>query len=204
MSNSLSQERINLKSICVRNKITRATFYNWRNQGDDLKSVTPLNKTGRKLILDQDSKEELIEFFNNHPTMIELQETTDYVGVIRDIPNEKRVYTDESFVYDDEEPTYGRSTRGQRISRPRKLPGKRWTFNLAIRLNGVVYDPLISTENAKDETFLFMEEKRARTAIEVRSIVKKSCDKNTRTAIQGNFKERGDGREFRRLYPDLL
>ncbi|KAJ3378787.1 hypothetical protein HDU92_007126 [Lobulomyces angularis] len=31
---------------------------------------------------------------------------------------------------------------------------EKWTFYLAIRLNGVVHDPLISTENANDENFL--------------------------------------------------
>ena len=160
-------------------------------------------------------------------------------------------------------------------------------FYLAIRLNGIVHDPLISTENARDENFLdyvrntlvpnlhegevviwdrlgkagrcknpkkqhynpeakalieskgakivFLppqgkyfnpielvfgtvktnirnsytlsdagKEKRARTEIEVRSIVKESCDKITRNAIEGYFRERGDGREFKRLYSNLL
>ncbi|KAJ3397666.1 hypothetical protein HDU92_005408, partial [Lobulomyces angularis] len=44
-------------------------------------------------------------------------------------------------------------------------------------------------------------EKRARTEVEVRSI-KESCDKITETAIEGYFRERGDGREFKRLYSD--
>ncbi|KAJ3378865.1 hypothetical protein HDU92_007068, partial [Lobulomyces angularis] len=47
-------------------------------------------------------------------------------------------------------------------------------------------------------------EKRARTEVEVRSIVKESCDKVTRNNIKGYFREREDGREFRRSYPDLL
>lgn len=158
-----------IKSICIRNKITRATFYNWRKQWNESKSVKPQKKTCRKLILDQDSKQELIEFFNNHPTATNedgsihlnnrikprtvsgyllrenftrkkvsdepenypderiLQETKDYLEIIRNIPIEKRVYMDESFVYDNEAPIYGRSIRGQRISRPRKRHGKRWT-----------------------------------------------------------------------------
>ena len=44
-------EKENQSSLYV-NKIT--TFYNWRKQWDNSKSVKPLKKTGRKLILDQD------------------------------------------------------------------------------------------------------------------------------------------------------
>ncbi|KAJ3396027.1 hypothetical protein HDU92_004330 [Lobulomyces angularis] len=111
---------------------------------------------------------------------------------------------DESFVYDNEAPTYGR--------------------NLESYMEGV-HDPLISTEKARDENFLdyvrntlvpnlqegdveiwdrLSKEKRARTEEEVRSIVKESCDKITETAIEGYFRERGDGREFKRLLSDLL
>ncbi|KAJ3378786.1 hypothetical protein HDU92_007125, partial [Lobulomyces angularis] len=41
------------------------------------------------------------------------------------------------------------------------------------------------------------------TKVEVRSIVKEICDKITRNMIEGYFRERGDGREFKRLYPDM-
>ncbi|KAJ3390755.1 hypothetical protein HDU92_000321, partial [Lobulomyces angularis] len=44
--------------------------------------------------------------------------------------------------------------RGHKISRTRKRHGKRWTFYLGKRLYGIVHDPLISTENARDENFL--------------------------------------------------
>ncbi|KAJ3220592.1 hypothetical protein HK099_004165 [Clydaea vesicula] len=171
----------------------------------------------------------------------------------------------ESFVYDNEAPTYGRSFEGQRILRPRKRHGESWTFFLAILLNGLVHNPLISTENAREENFLdyvrntlvphpqegevvlwdrfeamvlivskgariiflppqvkFFNPVKlvfgtvkltfeihtnytiARTEVEVRSIVKESCDKITETAIEGYFRERGGGREFKRLYSDLL
>ncbi|KAJ3223941.1 hypothetical protein HK099_000481 [Clydaea vesicula] len=164
---SLSSVCENRQSICVRNKITRATFYNWRKQWDESGIVKPLKKTGPKLILDKESKQELIEFFNKYPTATNedgsihvsnkikprtmsvsdepenylderiLQETKDYLDIIKNIPNETRVYMDESFVYDNEAPRYGRSISGQRKSRPRKRHGKRWTFYLALRLNGI-------------------------------------------------------------------
>ncbi|KAJ3227756.1 hypothetical protein HK099_000429 [Clydaea vesicula] len=82
-----------------------------------------------------------------------LQETREYIQSIQEISPEKRVYMDESFIYDNEAPSMDRSMRGKHISRPRKRHGKRWTFYLAIRSTGIVYDPLISSESAKDETF---------------------------------------------------
>ncbi|KAJ3383756.1 hypothetical protein HDU92_003950 [Lobulomyces angularis] len=279
-----------IKSICVRNKITRATFYNWRKQWDESGIVKPLKKTGPKLILDKESKQELIEFFNKYPTATNedgsihvsnkikprtmsvsdepenylderiLQETKDYLDIIKNIPNETRVYMDESFVYDNEAPRYGRSISGQRKSRPRKRHGKRWTFYLALRLNGIVHDPLISTKNARAENFLdyvrntlvpnlqegelviwdrlgkagrcknpkkqhynpeakalieakeqglyfyHHKERTLKTNIRISYTLSdaESCDKNTETAIKQYFRERGDGREFKRLYPDLL
>ena len=69
------------------------------------------------------------------------------------IPFDKRVYVDESFVYDNEAPKRGRSLRGTVIPRVRSRHGKRWTMYLAIRQSSLVHVPILSTENATDLNF---------------------------------------------------
>jgi transposase len=44
-----------------------------------------------------------------------LQETKEYLQTIAAVPEEHRVYMDESFVYDNEAPAYGRAPAGERI-----------------------------------------------------------------------------------------
>ena len=77
-----------------------------------------------------------------------------YLAAVEQIPFNKRVYMDESFAYTNEARTHGRSEKGKRISRPRERHGKRLTFMLAVRQDGLVHDPDISKENAKDPVFL--------------------------------------------------
>jgi transposase len=81
-------------------------------------------------------------------------EIRDYLAAVEQIPFDKRVYMDESFAYTNEARTHGRSEKGKRISRPRERHGKRLTFMLAVRQDGLVHDPDISKENAKDPVFL--------------------------------------------------
>ena len=57
-----------ISSICSKYKITRVTFYLWRKQWDDTKSVKPLSKTGRKQILNDDSNRKLVDFYKENPT----------------------------------------------------------------------------------------------------------------------------------------
>ena len=123
------------------------------------KSVKSLKKTGRRRKLDESSKQQLIQFCNQHHTTTNeqgsthlnqiikprtistylqranftrkkvsnepenypneriLQETREYMEAICDVPWENRVYMDESFLYNNEAPTMGRSLRGQPILR---------------------------------------------------------------------------------------
>ena len=73
---------------------------------------------------------------------------------IRDVPHDRRVYMDESFVYDNEARKRGRGPKGERILRPRERHGKRWTIYLAIRNDSLVHPPILSTKNATDPEFL--------------------------------------------------
>ena len=60
---------------------------------------------------------------------------------------------DESFVYDNEAPRFGRSLKGERIPRSRSRHGKKWTVYLAIRKAGLVHPPVLSDESANDLNF---------------------------------------------------
>jgi len=51
-----------------------------------------------------------------------LHEYRDYYRALQNVPPEQRCYMDESFVYDNEAPTMGRSLRGVRIPRNRERP----------------------------------------------------------------------------------
>ena len=66
---------------------------------------------------------------------------------------EKRVYMDESYAYTNEAPAYGRAIRGKRVRRHREKWGKKFTFSLAVRLEGAAHAPHISTESMKDANF---------------------------------------------------
>jgi hypothetical protein len=98
----------------------------------------------RKLISDE---------CETYSTEESLQQVRQYLQEIRSIPLDKRVYMDESFIYDNEAPKRGRSPRGMIIPRVRSRHGKRWTVYLAIRADGFVHPPLISDECADDRNF---------------------------------------------------
>jgi len=89
-----------------------------------------------------------------YPNKSNLTEIVDYLKKIEKIPNQKRVYVDESFVYLNEARTYGRSPKGERILRPRDRHAKRFTVYLALGYKGLVHMPYISSQNATDENFL--------------------------------------------------
>lgn len=76
-----------------------------------------------------------------------------YCNLVLDIPANCRVYMDESFVYDNEAPRFGRSLKGMPVPRVRSRHGKRWTLYLAVRQDGLVHPPILSTENADDLNF---------------------------------------------------
>lgn len=81
-------------------------------------------------------------------------ETRDFYLKVKDIPWEKRVYMDESFVYNNEAPSMGRSKSGEPINRIRDKRGRRWTMYLAIRVDGLVHPPILKPENADDVEFM--------------------------------------------------
>ncbi len=81
-------------------------------------------------------------------------ETRDFYLKVKDIPWEKRVYMDESFVYNNEAPSMGRSKAGEPINRVRDKRGKRWTMYLAIRVNELVHPPILKDKNADDVEFM--------------------------------------------------
>lgn len=70
------------------------------------------------------------------------------------VPPEKRVYMDESYAYTNEAPGFGRAKKGKRVRRHREKWGKKFTFSLAVRLDGVVHAPHISTQSMNDVNFL--------------------------------------------------
>lgn len=83
-----------------------------------------------------------------------LNECREFYEKIKEIPWDRRVYMDESFVYNNEAPTIGRAPRGQRIFRARARHGKRWTIYFAIRHDGMVHRPIMRKKNADDKEFL--------------------------------------------------
>ena len=214
-------------------------------------------------------------------------ETRDFYLKVKDIPWNKRVYMDESFVYNNEAPTYGRSVAGEPINRVRDKRGKRLTLYLAIRVDGLVHMPILKPENADDVEFMkYVEqtlvphlrfgevviwdrlgrsgraknpckqhynplarqmiedklcqllilppkgkyfdpielvfsllkhdvrktyaessaavEQRPRTEVEIRDAVRSAALKITSTHLHGFFKERANGRSFRKVYPELV
>src|SRR3989338_3056691 len=83
-----------------------------------------------------------------------ISETRDFYLKVKDIPWNKRVYMDESFVYNNEAPAYGISVAGEPINRVRDKRGKRLTLYLAIRVDGLVHMPILKPENADDVEFM--------------------------------------------------
>ena len=83
-----------------------------------------------------------------------IEECRAFYEKIRTIPWERRVYMDESFIYDNEAPSTGRAPRGKRIFRARARHGKKWTIYFAIRHNDMVHPPIMRKENASDAEFL--------------------------------------------------
>jgi len=83
-----------------------------------------------------------------------VEECREFRREIRDVPHDRRVYMDESFVYDNEARKRGRAPKGERIARSRERHGKRWTIYLAIRNDSLVHPPVLSTKNAADPEFL--------------------------------------------------
>ena len=216
-----------------------------------------------------------------------ISETRDFYLKVKDIPWNKRVYMDESFVYNNEAPAYGISVAGEPINRVRDKRGKRLTLYLAIRVDGLVHMPILKPENADDVEFMkYVEqtlvpylrfgevviwdrlgrsgraknpckqhynplarqmiedklcqllilppkgkyfdpielvfsllkhdvrktyaesiaaaEQRPRTEVEIRDAVRSAALKITPANLHGFYKERANGRSFRKVYPELV
>lgn len=83
-----------------------------------------------------------------------IRETRDFYLSVVQIPWKNRVYMDESFVYNNEALSMGRSKKGEPINRIRDKRGKRWTVYLAIRSDGLVHPPILKPLNADDKEFM--------------------------------------------------
>ena len=57
-----------ISSICSKYKISRITFYHWRRQWNNTKSVKPIRKSSWKWKLIDESKQKLIDFYKDNPT----------------------------------------------------------------------------------------------------------------------------------------
>lgn len=77
-----------------------------------------------------------------------------YLVAVEAVPEDKRVYMDESFAYTNEAPTHDRAPKGERVTRPRERHGKKLTFLLAARNEGIIHMPWIIDESVKDHIFV--------------------------------------------------
>ena len=88
------------------------------------------------------------------PNSDTLRDIREFLGEVGTIPMENRVYMDESFAYTNEAPRCGWAPKGRRILRPRDNHGKRYMFAWAVRLDGEVHPPAISTSTMRDQVFM--------------------------------------------------
>lgn len=100
------------------------------------------------------TRKKVVDQSLNWPKPEVVQEIRDYFTAISTVSPASLVYFDESFCYTNEAPKMGRSLRGQLIQRHRESHGKRYMFAMAIRLDGVVHPPAISTKTMRDEVFM--------------------------------------------------
>jgi transposase len=73
-----------------------------------------------------------------------------WLGRVKKIPIDTRVYADETAVYENEAPTRGRSRKGKPIFRPRPHWAKKYTLHMYAKRSGVVHWEL-SKKNANTE-----------------------------------------------------
>ena len=99
------------------------------------------------------TRKEFTDEQENYGNQESIQEIKNYYSLLQEIPEPKRVYMDESFIYDYETPRFGRSLKGERIPRSRSRHGRKWTVYLAIREDGLVHPPILSDESANDLNF---------------------------------------------------
>jgi hypothetical protein len=77
-----------------------------------------------------------------------------YLDAIADVPEENRVYVDESFSHTHAMARRGRAPRGQQPRRSRESHGKRYMFCLAIRKSGLLHAPAIGKMNMSDAVWV--------------------------------------------------
>ena len=83
-----------------------------------------------------------------------LDEIKTFLQDIATVPEDNRVYMDESFSYLNDMPHMGRAPKGQTVRRPREAHAVRYMFALAIRKEGLVHAPAISKKTMTDEVFM--------------------------------------------------
>lgn len=77
------------------------------------------------------------------------QEAHVFVGRVRKIAFSRRVYSDESGIYSNEAPTFGRARVGKKLFRSRKRHGKKYTLHTFVKERAVLYWTL-RDKNAND------------------------------------------------------
>lgn len=77
------------------------------------------------------------------------QEARGYLGRVRRIAYKRRVYNDESGLYSNDAPKYGRCRKGKKLFRSRKRFGKKYTLHTFVKQTGVLYWTL-RDKNAND------------------------------------------------------
>lgn len=82
-----------------------------------------------------------------------IQTSREFLMSIESIAMNRRIYQDESYLYDNESPSKGRAPKGKRIPRKKKRRGKRYPFAIAISENGLLHDPILQKESFNDSSF---------------------------------------------------
>ena len=77
------------------------------------------------------------------------QESRSFVTKVRKLPKKKRIYGDESAIFSNEAPEYGRCRKGKKLFRRKKRRGKKYTLHTFVRENIVLYWTL-RDKNAND------------------------------------------------------
>lgn len=90
------------------------------------------------------------------PTMDErmTNEIREYYQDVKEVPIERRVYVDETFVYNSTPDRSGMGPRAQRLYEGKERTDARWTLYIAVRCSGMVHEPILRKKSADDEEFL--------------------------------------------------
>ena len=89
-----------------------------------------------------------------YPTPDHLRQTRAFWKLIQTIPEEERVYMDESFTYGNESSSMGYAKVGKRAAADKNRHAARATIWAAITIKGWVHEPFITSTTANHEAFV--------------------------------------------------